>query len=358
MAYSGSKAASVYGYSSTRVKAMESKLLGSDILGRLAGLEDVPSMVGLLLQTDYKQYIEEFGGMDMKAELADFALSKSLECDVQKLIYVVPKEQKEMTMHIVGRSDAQNIKLVFYAKAEQKDYDYISRYVVESYNIDAGTVKRAIEELTVEDAAALLAVRTPYGIVVNSALNAYRNTHNLTEVNAAIDKGFFRLLEGAIRKLSGISRESASIIRMDMEMRNILTILRAKRYGMSIDKVNDLLIERGITSIEDMLDMFESSSSIGELAMKVSSFDLKDAVSAYESNKWHRMLQFEIAMRNAIFKKAVALLRHSSLSYGVIIGYFYLKEIEVFTLRILINGRSLGLSNEEINRMIAWKLGA
>lgn len=350
-----SNSATIYGYSSTRVKAMESKLIDNHTMDQLSKMDDVASMVGLLLQTSYKEYIDEFGGKDVRNELIDFALSKSLENDIKKLIAVAPKQQKEMTAHIVGRSDAQDIKLVFYAKATDKSFDQISKYIVESYNIDTETIKRALEEQTLEGAAERLIVRTPYGHLIREALDSYKKNGNLTDVNAIIDLGFFKMLEGTIRKLMDISHESASVIRMDIEMRNILTLLRARKYNMHIDKLNDMLLERGITSVESLLELFENSKDVNELATNVKSFDLKKALELYEKGKNRQMLLFEISMRNAIFRRAVSLLRHSTLSFAVIMGYYYLKEMEVFTLRILINGKSYGLTKDEINQMVVWQ---
>jgi len=40
----------------------------------------------------------------------------------------------------------------------------------------------------------------------------------------------------------------------------------------------------------------------------------------------------------------------------VLISYFYLKEIEVFTLRIYIIGRMHGLTNEEVTGMTEWQI--
>jgi V/A-type H+/Na+-transporting ATPase subunit C len=351
---SQSNSASMYGYSSTRVKAMESKLLGSEVLTQISKMDDVASMVGILLQTDYKPYIDEFGGKDVRGNLIDFALSKSLEKDLQKLIAIVPKEQKDMTAHIVGRSDAQNLKLVFYAKVTGRGFDEISKYVIESRSVDVETIKRAIEEQTLEGAVSKLVVRSPYGGIVSNALEVYKKTGNLSEVYAAIDRGFFRFLDDSMRKLAGISQESASVIRLDIDMRNVLTILRAKKYGMPLERLNDLLVDKGITSVERLLEIFESSKDVVDVASQIKSFDLKDVAANYESGSQKQMLPFEIAMRNQIFKKASSLLRHSMLSYGVIIGYYYLKEIEVFTLRILINGKAYGLSKEDVSKMIAW----
>jgi V/A-type H+/Na+-transporting ATPase subunit C len=346
----------MYAYSSTRAKAMGSKLLDRAVISQLSKMDDVASMVGLLLQTSYKEYIDQFGGKDVRGELIDFALSKSLEVDVKKLIAIVPKEQKDMTSNIVGRSDAQNIKLVFYAKATGKTFEQISRYIIDSYNIDTETVKRAIEEQTIEGASERLAVRTPYGNIVREALNTYKKTSNLTEVNATIDLAFYKRLENAVKRLAEVSPESASVVRLDIEIRNILTLLRAKKHNLPVEKIKDILLQKGLTSKPALIEMYVSTKDIADLADRVKTFDLKHALDVYEKGKSKQMLIFEINMRNDLLKRAVGLLQHSTLSFATIMGYFYLKEMEVFALRIIINGKSYGLTKEEIGEMIYWQL--
>lgn len=351
-----SQSVTSYGYSNARVKAMESRLLDRSFIDSIAKTENVGSAIGLLLQTDYREYLEEFGGVNVSEGLIDFALSKSFERSTQKLIRITPSEVRDLIIEVSSKSDAQNIKLVFYAKINGKRFDEISRYIIESQSIDSEAVKRALLEPTIEEAASRLIVRSPYRKIIYDAVESYKKTSNITEVNAAIDRGFFRLLGVAINRLVKVSPESATVARLDIEMRNILTLLRAKKYGMHIEKVNDLLIEGGTSTVESLLELFENTKDAHELAERVKSFDLKHALDVFEKGKERQMLIFEISMRNQIFGKAISLLRHSTLSFAVIMGYFYLKEIEVFTLRILINSKSYALTNEEISEMIAWRI--
>ena len=60
-------------------------------------------------------------------------------------------------------------------------------------------------------------------------------------------------------------------------------------------------------------------------------------------------------MRNGIFDSSIRLLRHAVLSFGTIIAYMYMKEIEVYTLRISINSAHYGLSKEDLSRLMIWK---
>jgi V/A-type H+-transporting ATPase subunit C len=217
-------------------------------------------------------------------------------------------------------------------------------------------VKEALEEKDVNGTASKLMKLKRYGDEIEAAMDAYKKTGNMTEANAVIDKVFYGNLSHTIDALNKISPEAAQLVRIDIEMRNILTLLRAKKYNMDPKKIAELLINNGITPQDQLMKIFDSSKDVKEIIGKVKSFDLKKALERYDSEKEKYMLLFEIGMRNYIFKRALKVLRHAVLSFGVLIGYFYLKEMEVFTLRILIMGRMHGLTSEDIASMIEWQI--
>ena len=66
-----------YGYSSARVKAMESRLITNKTMQEIINAKDASTIIEILFQGDYKHDLEEFGGLEIKGELIDFALSKN-----------------------------------------------------------------------------------------------------------------------------------------------------------------------------------------------------------------------------------------------------------------------------------------
>jgi V/A-type H+-transporting ATPase subunit C len=350
----GYRMAKLYGYSNARVKAMESKLVRKEIMNEISKLGDASSILTRLMQTDYKDYIEEFGGVPNRLDIVDFALNRSLAANVEKLVRIAPRESAEIMARISGMWDIYNIKLILYAKSMNKGFDYISKYLVGTKGFTDAVVRAALEEQDVKGAASRLMRLKRYRAEIEAAVEAYGATGNMTEVNAAIDKVFYGNLGSTIETLNKISPEAAHLVRLDIEMRNILTLIRAKRYNMEPQKAAELLISNGITSKSQLLGIFGGSKDVGELVGKVKSFDLKKPMERYGTEKY--MLFFEIGMRNYIFKRALSLLRHAVLSFGVLIGYFYLKEIEVFTLRILIMGRLHDLKSEDMAGMIEWQI--
>ena len=86
----GSGAARHYGYSSARVKSMESQILDRKLMHDIINAKDVSTILTMLFQTEFKKDIEDFGGMEIKHELIDFALSRNLARNVSKLVQVSP----------------------------------------------------------------------------------------------------------------------------------------------------------------------------------------------------------------------------------------------------------------------------
>ena len=95
--------ATLYGYSNSRVKAMKSKLIKTDMLEKMLAVKEPESIVGMLSQTNYKQNIEEFGGVSEMGTLIDFALSKNLGHETCKLVNITPNIHRRLTREIVGR---------------------------------------------------------------------------------------------------------------------------------------------------------------------------------------------------------------------------------------------------------------
>lgn len=343
-----------YGYSNARVKAMESRLIGGEMFERMLAAKEKESIVGMLLQTSYKDYIEEFGGVAAMDTLIDFALSKSLGDETNKLVLVAPKHQKNLILPLVGIWDVHNIKLILGAVETKKGFDQISRYLISSRYIDSEEAKEIVTSEDVEGAINRLMGSTPYSDVLAVALETYKKSKSMVEVNSQIERAYYAKLSSTITKLTEIDRNAATLVRKNIDMRNIITLLKGKKYGLSFAALSGLLIQNGSVGISRLERIYESSKSLEALIDNTDVFDLRKALEQYNASKNKALVIFEIAMRSNIFIDALRTVRHSVLSFGSIIGFFYLKEIEVFTIRILVKGKAYMLSDDEIRSMITW----
>ena len=127
---SGFSAARKYAYSNARIKAMESKLVGKEFMSQISAVKEKGAILSLLMQTDYRDDLEEYGGVNIKGEMIDFALSRNLAKRISVLPRIAPVGMGGLVSAVVGAWGVNNIKLAIYAKAEGKRFDDISQYIV------------------------------------------------------------------------------------------------------------------------------------------------------------------------------------------------------------------------------------
>ncbi|MDE1856081.1 MAG: V-type ATPase subunit [Candidatus Micrarchaeota archaeon] len=355
MPVAGYAAASIYGYSTARVKAMESKMIPSETMQGIVNAKDVSSMLSLLAQTDYKKDLEEFGGVNIKADMIDFALSKNLGYNVNKLITVSPIVVRGIVRAIVGKWDLSNIKLAIEAKSRGGTFNDISRYIVDYGIYNSAALKELMNEPSVEGVINRAMINSPYRKMLAAALEGYRKGKSALEASITIDKAYYDNLGSSIIKLLDMHHESAQIIKLDIDTKNLLYLIRGKKYGAKFTDFSNSLLGNGTIKFDQLRDLYESAKDLESLVREIKVFDLSAALDSYKTAKRKEMLIFEMAMKNDLLNRSMKLLKHSVLSIGTVISYAYLKEIEVFTLRIAIKGKGYGLGRDELSKMMVWK---
>ncbi|MDE1860644.1 MAG: V-type ATPase subunit [Candidatus Micrarchaeota archaeon] len=352
---SGSAAARHYGYSSARVKAMQSRLISRKTMQDIANAKDIGTIISILFQGDYKHDLEEFGGLEIKSELIDFALSKNLAKNVAKLVQISPTTERKPIRAIAGKWSLYNIKTAIEAKARKQGYEHISRYIIDYGRYDAAAINEAMREDSVEGMINKFMINSEYKDILREALETYRKTKSTAEAVAIIDRDYYKMLGDVIIGMRVIDNPSARIIKMDIDMKNIIYLIKAKRTGVKFAALSGSLIENGNISVQELEQIYNTSKDIESMVLQAKGYDLKSAVEQYRQNKSKQLLVFEIGIRNSIFNSSMRLLSHSILSFGTILAYAYMKEIEIFTLRILINSRLYGLSKDEASKLIVWR---
>ena len=351
----GSSAARRYGYSSARVKAMESRLISRKEMQEIIDAKDISTIISMLFQGDYKSELEEYGGLEIKSELIDFALSKNLAKSVAKLVQISPSTERKLMRAVVGKWDLYNIKIGIEAKERGSSFESIERYIIDYGRYDSAAIREAMRDESVEGMLAKLMINSPYRDILAGALEEYKRSKSSQAAVAAIDRSYYNMLSSVIIGLRIIDNNSARIVKMDIDMKNILLMLKAKRSGMKFADITASIVPGGNIGQRELEDLYSNSKDIESLVSQLKEYDLKPALDAYKSGGGRRLLPFEIGLRNNIFRKSTGLLNHSILSFGAMMAYAYMKEIEILTLRILINSKLYGLGKDETASLMIWK---
>lgn len=335
---------------------MKSKLLGKKTIQEIATSKEISSIISTLFEHEYKPEIEEFGGLKIKSDQVDFALSKNLAKNLQKLVKLTRGKDREIMQGIAGRWDLYNIRLAIEAKERKRSFDSIAKYIIDVGRYNATAIKEAMREETLEGMLSRLMINSPYKRVLSTTLETYKKTRSGHEALLALEREYYAYLARIAVKLGSIDHWSAArMLRMEIDMHNILTMIRGKRANLKYQSIAELMIPSGNIGKEGLEQAYNGAKDIEDLAAQIKIFDLKDAVEFYRKDKHKQLLTFEVGLRNAIFVKGIKSLGHSILAFGTMLAYMYMKETEVYTLRILINGRSYGLEKDDIDRLMGWK---
>ncbi len=348
------KRALKYGYSNARAKAMESKLIDNPTMKSIADAPDVASVMSVLFQTDYNAAITKFGGLQISTTMFDFAVSENMTEKINQLARISPKEDRDIIRTIIARWDLGNVKIALEALDRKKPFESISMYLTGSSEFGARRVQEAMGAESIDAAFARFMHNRTYRMLISKAYDAYRKSGSIEDAIAAIDIEHYKRLSEAALRLEGMKDSSSRIIMMDIHMRNMITLIRAKRKMLKFADISANLMRNGLLSIQQLSSMYSGSDSIESLASKSPIFNLKDAVEVYRQGG--HLYAFEISMRNQIFNASMRMLRASVLSIGALVDYIYLKEIEVFTLRAIVKSKEYGLSKEEVSRLVVWNL--
>ena len=248
---------------------------------------------------------------------------------------------------IEGKWDLYNIKVAIEAKDRGTSYDAIARYLIDYGIYDSAFIKELMREESIEGMMGKCMINSPYRDILREALESYKKTRSGVDAVAAIDKYYYKTLGSVIIGLRVVDNSAARIIKMDIDMRNIILMIKAKRAGFKFSDISGSVIDGGNISVGELDQIYNGSKDITSMALQIKQYDLKAAADAYREGKSNQLLLFEIGLRNSIFNKSMSLLNHSILSFGAILAYAYMKEIELFTLRVLINSKMYGLGREE-----------
>jgi V/A-type H+-transporting ATPase subunit C len=178
------------------------------------------------------------------------------------------------------------------------------------------------------------------------------NGENLSDIENRLDKKYYYDLFQSIGNPKSKDRKLFNkFIRTDIDLKNLVTIFRLKKYGISDPSAADLLIEGGlklkIRDIERMLSL-----SFEDFLSELEKTSYWEEISDCCSVKIDSLIDLETSIKKQRLKSAESFSHVYPLSIVPIMDYILSKENEVGNLRMIIRGKAVGLSDEEIKNQL------
>ncbi|MFH0971294.1 MAG: V-type ATPase subunit [Candidatus Micrarchaeota archaeon] len=322
-------------YATTRIKGMKARLLSESKLRELLGVKSISEMVQLLEESDYKDELVALSTKYQGMELIMRALHENFKNSLQKLVKINPEEGRVALKLLLQDFQIQNINTLISAKAagiEISETDLIILDKDEEKFIEKLKACKSLEELIKR------LRRTEYKAALKNAGKDFEKTQDFRIYRRALSAYYFD-------KLRTLRKEEEDLlwklIVWRNNVRNIMVILRIKRSVPNEDALK-YLVSKDDRLAKELNKMGDFNKMLERVARKYP----RVANAVEECIKLNTLIPLEIALEREFIRKTMRMLRVAVLDFAVVLGYLYLKEEEIGTVRKIAYAKQYDFTDE------------
>lgn len=352
-------ATSSYSSSFGRLKSLSTNFISSNILQTLVHAKDVSEMTRILEPTWYGPEIERAASLYSPPELLEVALNRHI-VEINKIaLESTPFSGREAIRAYLLKWDIHNIELILSSKIIGRAITETEPFLVSSRNFPAGIsagnishdeMKIILSQAGVDGVVNHL-VKYRYGPILMQHLDTYQKTGDLGPMMADLISYYYTTLIESLRFFQGDEGVIRDLFRVQIDKRNILSLLKGKDSELDRELISKHLIKGGNISRDDLFDIF-GSKSMEEFVGKVQKqYNLTDLLKDTYS-KTHSLIDFEVAFDKFISKSYLKRLKNIPLSLGSIFHFIITAEYEWDNIKRIAYGKRYDLSIERITSML------
>ncbi len=343
-----------YASSLGRIKAMVSGFLKKDQYSSLLAARDVQEVAKLLEGTWYGAEITQAMGAAQGAEALEVAVNRQF-VKLNRFAYnASPFAGRPVVGAYLRRWDIENIGVILSAKAYGRLVSEGESFLVSDREVPAGL---SAGLLSIDDLRILLAqssveavanqlVKFGYGSVLLQRLDAFNDSRDIFPLIQALEKQYYEQLLSMARFFQGDEWVVRQFLAAEIDVRNLLVVLKAKDHKMSSEDLAPLLFDGGTYAAKALLDL-ANLASVQEVVGSVgTSLPLADGLPMY--NESGSLTGFELALRRHQSEKNLVRMRQYPLSLAGIFGFLLQADVERSDLRKIVYGKVYGWSGERI----------
>jgi V/A-type H+/Na+-transporting ATPase subunit C len=323
--------------------------------------DDVAEMTRMLESTWYGPEIERASSLYSPPELLEVALNRHI-VEINKIVLeTVPFSGKLAIRAYLLKWDIHNIELILSSKIIGRTITETEPFLVSSRNFPAGIsagnishdeMKIILSQPSLEGVVNYL-VKYNYGTIIMKHFDTFQKTGDLTHLMVDLMAYYYTTLIDSLKFFQGDEGIIRDVIRMQIDKKNILSLLKGKDSNLDRELVNKHLIEGGHIALNELLEMF-GSKNIEEFVNRIEErLIMGDLLETYR--KTHSLIDFEVAMDQFTSTKYVQRLKNISLSIGYIFHFIIIAEYEWDNIKRIAYGKRYGISMERIKSMLLFE---
>ncbi len=352
---------SSYSPSFGRLQSLSANFLSKDVIQNLVKAEDVSEMTRMLQSTWYGPEIERASNLYSPPELLEVALNRHL-VEINKIVLeTAPYSGKNAIRSYLLKWDIHNIELILSSKIIGRTITETEPFLISSRNFPAGIsagnishdeMKIILSQPGIEDVVNYL-VKYKYGTIILRHFDTFQKTGDLSPMMLDLMAYYYTTLIESLKFFQGDEGIIRDLFRMQIDKKNIMSLLKGKDSNLDRDLVIKHLIEGGHIPLSELIDMFGSKNT-EEFANRIEEhLNLGDLLETFRQT--HSLIDFEVALDKFISTTYVQRLKNISLSIGFIFHFIIIAEFEWDNIKRIAYGKRYGVSMERITSMLLFE---
>ena len=355
-------AVSKYAYVYARIRARMSELMDERRLRELVDTRSDDFLSSLMDTTAaYKDKLTKAALVGVEAREIEITLKEDLIDQYLMVIKSTEGAIQDVFVEFLRRLEVKNLKAVIRAKAaEVHGTGTITAEAPMFFPVE-DFFKRRISRLTEADSIENVIKQSedPYKRVLEDALPEYEKSKRVLVLENVLDEEISGAIREKVERLSGADKEIArKIVGTEFDLTNLMILLRCKSEGIAEAEIRKYLLPDGFSfdfnldvgAMNDSISAENVSSAVQLMPASAYKEVLTGALSSYEAEK--SLVPLENALSQYFFVTIKSTLRGYPINIGTIIGFLYLKEIEIKNLCTIAVCKENEIPAEETMKMV------
>ncbi|HZY93059.1 MAG TPA: V-type ATPase subunit [Thermoplasmata archaeon] len=342
-----------------RLKAHLPAFLPKESYHRLLAAKDLAEVTKTLEPTPYGPAIVQAATSYGGATLLEIAINRTFVQRNRQAYESASFAGKPIVGSYLRRWDIENISLVLSAKAQGRPVTEAEAFLVSSRDIPAGLFagvmtlddfRTLLDQPTLEATVTAL-VKYGYGSLLLPLLEGYARTHDIFPLVQALERDYYARLLESLRYFQGDEWVVRQFVQGEIDVRNVLLLLKGKDAALSADVVLERWIDGGSLARGVVAELF-GGRDVPELvkALEGRFPTLTEGVAEYRERR--SLTVFEVALQRERAVREIHRMRSYPLSLAILFTYLLLAELERGDLRRIIYGKLYGLATERVESLL------
>ncbi len=356
---------SPYASAMGRLTVRSAAFLSRETFLGLAGAKDLSDLVKGLEPTAYSPDLAAAASMYRGEEMLEVAINRLFVRRCRGVLDATPFAGKATVAAYLRRFDVQNIALILSAKAQGRLVREAESFLISSREIPAGLFagamtlddfRQLLQQPTLEAVVQQL-VRFGYGSLLGR-LEAYERTRDIFPLLQALDQVYYAELQRSILYFQGDEWNLRRFVHSELDVRNILLLLKGKDSGVPVEAVLERFLEGGTVTKAQASDAYAAPSLAEMVAVFQPRFPaIAEGLAGYQAQR--TLTGFEVGLTRERAMREILRMRSYPLSGAILFTFLMRAELERTDLRKIVYGRQYGVpTNAIVEQLVVPRMRA